>query len=324
MEKDVRHLADVGHLESESKNKQMNLMRNLIITAVLIFTAFSTLFPQPGFENRELQELIMKYNPLFTEKMDMLKIEGVDTLPIGERIEKTALSFEGTPYKPKTLEGMGEEFCRFNLEALDCVTLVENSLCISRILPKKNSNIEDFVDCLTFTRYRGGKIDGYPSRLHYTADWIYDNIKKGVVRDITKELGGIEVQFNVHFMTDKDNLKYYKDLQINKNYLDKMKEIEKEINGRKYYYLPQNKINQAEDKIQSGDIIAITTSIEGLDYSHMGIAYRNNFGKVRLLHASTVYRKVVPDKDLSDYILGNKSQTGITVLRPLPVSSEVK
>ena len=34
--------------------------------------------------------------------------------------------------------------------------------------------------------------------------------------------------------------------------------------------------------IQSGDIIAITTDAEGLDYSHLGIAVKDAAGVVRL------------------------------------------
>jgi hypothetical protein len=80
-------------------------------------------------------------------------------------------------------------------------------------------------------------------------------------------------------------------------------------------------IEKNESKIQSGDIIGITTNITGLDISHTGIAIRMDDGRIHLMHAPNIGFKVqITDKPLSNYILGNKKQTGIIVLRP----SEVK
>ena len=45
---------------------------------------------------------------------------------IGER-------FVGTPYRPRTLELAGPERLVINLEALDCVTFVENVLVLARL-----------------------------------------------------------------------------------------------------------------------------------------------------------------------------------------------
>ena len=50
----------------------------------------------------------------------------------------------------------------------------------------------DFIKNLETIRYRNGVLDGYPSRLHYFTDWIRNNEQKGLVRDITSELGGTE------------------------------------------------------------------------------------------------------------------------------------
>ena len=37
-------------------------------------------------------------------------------------------------------------------------------------------------------RYRGGKRRGYASRLHYFSEWISDGARRGLVRDLGKEL----------------------------------------------------------------------------------------------------------------------------------------
>lgn len=288
------------------------------ITIVLLFLfLLSPNFTQNTPKNRELVDLMAKYRDQFKTMIENFHNEGIDTLPIGERVLRVARSFEGTPYKPKTLEGMGDEFCRFNLDGLDCFTLVENSLCIARVLKNNIQEIEDFVDCLRATRYRDGIIKQYPSRLHYTADWIYQNSNERVFADITKDLGGKVIRFNVGFMTDPQNIKYYPELSVNDGFLDRMKQCEKNINQRTYYYIPKENVAKIESKLRSGDIIAITSTVKGLDYAHIGIAFRDNFGKLHLFHASSVYKKVVIDKQLSEYLEGSSTQTGITVLRPV-------
>ena len=52
------------------------------------------------------------------------------------------------------------------------------------------------AETLEYIRYRGGKKDGFSSRLHYALDWIYDNERKGIIKNITADLKGIEKQIN--------------------------------------------------------------------------------------------------------------------------------
>ena len=110
----------------------------------------------------------------------------------------------------------------------------------------------------------------------------------------------------------------YPQLKANDSFVNEIKKFEKEISARKYYYIPQEKIAQVEDKIQSGDILGITTNVDGLDISHTGIAYRAEDGRIHLMHAPNVgYKVQISEKPLAEYIQGNKKQTGIMVLRPL-------
>ena len=70
-----------------------------------------------------------------------------------------------------------------------------------------------------------------------------------------------------------------------------------------------------EKYIQDGDLIAITTTISGLDIAHVGLAYFVN-DKLHLLHASSTQNKVViSDKTLQDYLSGIKKNNGIIVAR---------
>ncbi|MCX7737528.1 MAG: DUF1460 domain-containing protein [Candidatus Kapabacteria bacterium] len=228
--------------------------------------------------------------------------------------------FLGYPYKAGTLEGEGEEICRFDLTGFDCVTLVESSLCLSRILMKGLNTIEDFANELIFTRYRNGILEDYTSRLHYTADWAYDNIQKGVVEDLTKELGGVKLPLKVNFMSSNPNL--YPPLKENKAFIDKIKIIEADINSRNYYYIPKDKVKEIEPFLRTADIICIATNKKGLDYSHLGLAYIEeirNTKKARFLHSSSKQKKVIIDKTISEYLNESSSSIGITILRPMEV-----
>ena len=72
-----------------------------------------------------------------------------------------------------------------------------------------------------------------------------------------------------------------------------------------------------EEKLQNGDIIAFATNMKGLDYTHTGLVYIDVQGVRRLVHASSVKKKVVIDTSISEYIAPIKKDIGITILRPL-------
>ena len=89
-------------------------------------------------------------------------------------------------------------------------------------------------------RYRDGVIDQYPSRLHYFSDWIYDNVKKGIVEDVTEEIGGKKIKFNLNFMSTHPDS--YKHLKENPDFIPIIKNQEKEISCREYYLHSERRI----------------------------------------------------------------------------------
>lgn len=286
----------------------------LSIAGAMKAGSLSKLFGKPPI----LDPLIEENVRIFKGILKKAKDGGWKELPIGELIGKIGMEFTGTSYESFTLEGDGPEVCRVKLSGLDCVTLFENSLDIARIIKKDKTDYEDFVNEVTYTRYRKGILSDYASRLHYTSDWIYDNERKGVTKDITREIGGIHFPFKVFFMSE--NPKYYKPLKDNPDLIKTIAKIEQEINSRKYYYIQINKIASTEKYIKTGDIIAFATNKNGLDYTHTGLAYSDDDGKVRLLHASSSKKKVVLDKTVHEYISAVKSDIGITVVRPMEVN----
>lgn len=245
--------------------------------------------------------------------LDKAQNENWHQLNFDKLIIEVASQFIGTDYQGGTLEG-NYEVCRVNFNGLDCVTFVESVLNISRIIKQEKYNIEDLFESIIQTRYRDGIITDYTSRLHYTADWIYQNTKNHIVTDITPQFGAEKIIFKVNFMSK--NSKYYKALTDNPEFINKIELQEKDINSRTYYYIPKSKIKQIESKLQNGDIICIVTNKSGLDYAHLGFVYKHLDGTSRLMHASSTQKKVIIDTTISEYLNSVKTHSGITILRP--------
>jgi hypothetical protein len=256
-----------------------------------------------------------KTQRIFYQIIKRANKDGWTSLPIGEAMGDIGKRLIGTRYVGGTLEGEGPEVCRIDLTGLDCVTFFENALCLARILKRGRTAFDDLRAELTFTRYRGGKLTDYTSRLHYTSDWIYDNEKKKVVKDITKEIGGKELPIEVFFMSKNPHL--YPALEEFPELIEQIGNIEREINKRPHWFIPETRVKKAQESIQTGDIIAMAAKTEGLDFAHTGLAYKDPEGKIRLLHASRKKGMVLLDKELYECVRSVRSYTGIAVARPL-------
>ena len=235
---------------------------------------------------------------------------------MSEIIGTVGKSFLGVEYTAGTLDkNVYEEKLVIMISGLDCVTYVENVLAISNVIKKGKINYDNYKNELQQIRYRNGEINGYPSRLHYFTDWIYNNQEKGIVKDITEEIGGIPYNKKIDFMTTHTSS--YKQLEGNSEYINEMESVEANMNKRALYYIRKNDVDEYYDKLQTGDIIATTTNIDGLDVTHTGFIYKED-GKTKFMHASITKGEIVISKEeLKEYLKGNKKQTGIIVARPL-------
>ncbi|HSB07335.1 MAG TPA: N-acetylmuramoyl-L-alanine amidase-like domain-containing protein [Thermodesulfobacteriota bacterium] len=223
--------------------------------------------------------------------------------------------FVGTPYKVGTLETKGAEHLVVNLRELDCITFVETVVALAWHARFREKSFEEFQRLLRKIRYRQGRLQGYSSRLHYVSDWIHDNQKKGFVRDVTAEIGGRPFRKTINFMTTNPDL--YPPLRNAAN-LRRMKSIERTISKRSHFFIPKKALKRSEDRIRDGDLIGITTSTEGLDVQHVGIAARLK-NRIHLLHASSKEGKVAVSKDtLYRYLMKNRARSGIMVVRINP------
>jgi len=235
-------------------------------------------------------------------------------LSIGDLMIEVGEEFLGTPYVGGTLEG-DPEMCRVDLSGMDCVTFYEYCLCIARLIKLRKEKYQELINELIYVRYRDGVLGDYSTRLHYTSDWIDNNVKKNVVEDITDKIGGEPFDVNVSFMSEHP--KYYPALKNDPDMVKKIADIEIDINSRKHFYIPKEKVNRTEQYLQNGDIIALATDKAGLDYAHTGLSFVETVDQARFFHASSKQKKVTLDVRLYQYITNIKSDIGITVARPI-------
>lgn len=245
--------------------------------------------------------------------------KNLSSKPINEVVIEIGKSFIGTDYVAYTLEKGDKESLVVNLTGLDCYTFTESTFALARCIKKGKTSFEDYLKEIETLRYRDGKMGEYPSRLHYFSDWIFDINKRGIGKYIVKEIGGEKINKKIDFMTT--HIDSYRQLKENPKFVDEIKKIEEEISARDYYYIPQSKIQELESKIHTGDIVGITSSLDGMDIAHTGIAIKMDDGRIHFMHAPIVGKKVqITEKPLADYIAGNKKQTGIMLIRPLEVN----
>ncbi len=253
--------------------------------------------------------------------------EGWADLPIGERTIRFARELHGLPYENFTLEIDDRiESPSVNLDKLDCWTFFEQCLGMARMVGFKKSQYtpDDLLRQIEFTRYRGGICTGsYLERIHFLAEWFFENDARGSCRHLTPSLPGAApiVDRKVSEMTVL--WKSYRYLRCNQDLLPEMKETEDRVAALPVLHIPKAKVADIEPQLQNGDVIGIATIHNGAFCSHVGLAVRTDDGVMRFMHASRDYRKVVIDKSISGYLADYRSHAGILVGRPLEVSETV-
>lgn len=284
----------------------MSKVKNNKFIIMLLFLLIGQFNYAQIFSERDIE--------ICNSKFEFSLSHSLNEQPLNEIVAEIGKSFLGTDYVAHTLEQEGKEQLVINLTGLDCTTFLETTLALSRCIKSGKTSFDDYKKELTFIRYRDGIIDEYPSRLHYFSDWIYNNIKKGIVKDVSKNFGGKEIKFSVDFMSTHPES--YKHLKENPDFITLIKKQETEINKRSYFYIPKSKVKAIENKIENGDLIAITSSVNGLDINHVGFAVRMENGRIHFMHAPMVGAKVeITSKPLDEYLSSIKKHTGIIILR---------
>lgn len=231
-----------------------------------------------------------------------------------ECIGYIARHFLGLPYVAHTLEG-DTEILTINIDELDCTTFVETVIAMAYSVNEGRTSWYDYIQNLERVRYRDGKLNGYTSRLHYISDWIVNNSHRNNFSEVTDEFPGYSYKTKtLDFMTS--HRKSYTSL-ANDSVFEQLKNIEIGYHNHRFPYIKTSTLQRksVRNNLKDGDIIALTTNIEGLDVSHMGLIAIVD-GEPHLMHASMKAMKVIIDPlPLHKYLDNSKSLTGIRVIR---------
>jgi hypothetical protein len=228
---------------------------------------------------------------------------------IAELMVRAGKAMEGQPYVAGTLDESPEQL-RIYLTRTDCIIFVETCLALARTT-REDGDFQTFANELRQSRYREGRIEAYADRLHYTTEWARQGEARGVLKDVTRTLGGEPLARPINYMSAHPESYPLMDDPA------AIRAVEDRINSEPRYYIPKSKLAGALDGIRSGDIICLVSAVEGLDIAHVGLALVVN-GRVKLFHASTSTMKVTEDsRTLQEYLAGRSSILGIQVLRPL-------
>jgi hypothetical protein len=258
---------------------------------------------------------------VFASTVQAAEAEGLAALPMGDLMAEIGQRLVGTAYVPRTLEVDGPERLVINFRGLDCVTFVENVHALATLIKAGTSERLDdrgrvegeYERAVQSLRYRNGFVSGYSSRLHYFTDWIADAQRKLLVTDITRELGGVPDREPIDFMSTHPDA--YRQLADPDAFEDIVR-AEARLNAQGRFFIPEGQIADVEAEIRSGDIIAATSTVAGLDVAHTGLALWVD-GTLRLLHAPLVGEAVqVSETSLAERILRIDGQDGIIVARP--------
>lgn len=228
----------------------------------------------------------------------------------------------GTPYVGQTLEVNPTEQLVVNLRQLDCTTFVETAIALAMTHKQGSTRYADYCRNLTRIRYRNGVLDGYPSRNHYFTQWIESNERLGLVKERTLPTPISQRQtISINYMSQHPDL--YPMLRDDKPAQERIRRFEQETSGKQVRFIPRANLNKGKQTslglIKDGDILAIVTRKQGLDTSHIGFAVWGKDGKLHLLNASQIHKKVVSEPmTLFEYMGKHPSQLGIRVIEVIP------
>lgn len=283
--------------------------------SIFIFLFLSYSYGNQVNDTNSIPDIV--YNPLDKEIVEKIltDLNKDNEIGTGLLVVKVGKILLGTPYVGSTLEIGDTEKLVINLRQLDCTTFAENCLALARTIQSQQPSFEKFTSELLAIRYRDGRLNEYPSRLHYFSDWIYNNSQKGYVLSLCEQIANTPISKKIDFMTQ--HVSSYPALKNHPEFIKIISLQESEISNRKTFYIPKEKLAQVESELQDGDILGISTTMNGMDISHVVIAIRVE-GRIHIMHASQLALKVIISTEtLEEYLNSAKSRTGIMLARPI-------
>lgn len=217
------------------------------------------------------------------------------TLPtLRERLLEATEGFVGSPYVLSPLgEGSGHDpDPLIRLDAVDCVTLIEQSIALSTAEPA------NLVQTLSALRYDGEP--AWENRLHVMeSQWLPQNVKRGLLRDVTAQWGGAKTRRVKKVLTAST----WKE----KSGVGLALPPERQLAGTfEFDIVPAKFAAAALRKAPAGLLVVVVRADRPsvvTRVSHVGVLVQSKKGPM-LRHASRSFKKVV-DEPLSSYLSRN-------------------
>lgn len=225
--------------------------------------------------------------------------------------------FLGTPYVGGTLDRNKKEELVINTREMDCTTFVETVVALTITTQKGQSTYAAYKKNLQTLRYADGKLNGYASRNHYFSQWIANGERLGLVHEINGPAFTAEQQLRLNYMSSHPSV--YAMLRNDLSMQRQITRMERAASGRTVRYIPISALGGKASElpeVHDGDILCLVTRKAGLDVSHIGIAEWGSDGRLHLLNASSLQKRVILDaQTLQQYMRKQPTLLGIRVVR---------
>jgi len=187
--------------------------------------------------------------------------------------------FRGMPYGAgdnASLRGYQEGQTLVNFETMDCVTFIENFVALARAVrqwraapaafPTEEARFRLLVHHLNQVRYYNGDNCTWDDRIYYFTHALEELEAQGLVRNIA-DLTGEPFRKTINYLSS--NKKKYPGIHD----WGRIGYIERKLSRRRIQYYPLAHIDRYAPLARTGDIVALATSVAGLDVSHCGFIH---------------------------------------------------
>lgn len=233
----------------------------------------------------------------------------------------------GIPYKAGLLDRTQEEKIIARVDSTDCVLYVENTLAMRMVwqhfinnneISSKKALQPYLMQSIAYLRYKKPSDIQYMNRLHYFSEWMHHHASSddALFELPFQKFEELPVLNQVGFMSTKPEL--YPRLANNTELVEEVREMESSINALEpIRYIPKSDLSEYEGYLKDGDVIAFTSKVSNLDVSHTAILSINEKEDevLSFYHASVKNGVERYAKGLERYLMGQKSLTGIAVIR---------
>jgi hypothetical protein len=217
-----------------------------------------------------------------------------------QRLLRVSAHFLGTPYVASPLgEGNGvDPDPTFRLDAVDCLTFVEETLALS--LARQDAEVPSLLE-----RIRYASAPTYEDRNHLMeAQWLPNNIRKGFLKDVTRRYGGedtVQAQksLTARTWTSRSSLEL------------KLPKERQTLGTFTLNVIPLERVMTHARKIPSGTIMVVVRDdlpLKATRITHLGFVLQKG-KRTWLRHAArNGYGRVV-DEDLETFLARNGRYT---------------